>query len=662
MKKRWPLVIARQMLCIAQRPEFIDTEIEILRNYPEAWDEVWFSTPLGFPTLEEHRKTAELLAKLAEPFRRLDIGVALSLANEIGHGTELQGPTNGVTWEQKFTAHDGEVLEGRNCPRTPEFLEYLREMIRIYMQILHPDAIWLNDDARIWHDGKPACFCPQCLEEFGRLVGKYRTLPELSTLLNKRDGKENPFRQQWLDFAAGSLGIMGATIADAAREIDPDCRMGAQLGGSGHPYASNLGPLLAGLSGPQRQPVGIRPGAGFYVDKKLDDMFAKGIVIARINSAARKSGVPLGQICYELESYPFARSCKTARTTVLESTMALSFGCDSVAQYNNGADNVEAPDFYARKIKATAEWRKLWLVMQQIHAQSLPYGINSGYSPTALTRVLGADEPDWAWASVGYEKVFYSLLSGLPFVIDAIGSFTTLLHRENASTYSDAELRKLFAGKVIVDGEALEILAGRKLSFDPGVTAIRIKARVLREKFTADPLNGTSAGRSFYTSSSSVYKLECHGPARVLSVYQWRFQPDREDAGIASAWVQNSLGGVTLALGYNGIPYFCSDDKQHQLLNLCNALAGDGGMPVRLETPGPLAVFPRIDPDGSFRSIAVYNHSNDSSGKLTFTFRTPPEKLCCLGGGSREIAFTRQGNTVVTADLPGHDVLFLYRP
>lgn len=660
MKKRWPLVIARQMLCIAQRPEFIAAEIDLLSHCPGAWDEVWFSTPLGFPTPEVHRQTAELLARLAEPFRRIGVGVALSLANAIGHGTELQGPTDGVTWEQKLTAPDGTVFEGRNCPRTPGFLEYLREMIRIYMQILHPDAIWLNDDARLWHDGKPACFCPQCLEEFGRLTGKYRTLPKLNALLNKRDGKENPFRQQWLDCAAGSLGIMGAAIAEAAREIDPDCRLGAQLGGGGHPYAANLGPLLAGLSGPQRQPVGIRPGAGFYVDVKLDEMFAKGVVAARIASAAHQSGVPLGQICYELESYPFARPCKTARTTVLESTLALSAGCDSVAQYNNGADNVEAPDFYARKIKATAEWKKLWQVMQRSQAQSLPYGINAGFSPSALTRVLGEDEPDWAWTLAGYQGIFQSLLSGLPFVVDAAGSFTTLLNQENARSYSDAELEKLFAGKVIVDGEALEVLAGRKLSFDPGVSATRITARVLREKFTSEPLNGASAGRSFFTSSSSVYQLECRGPAKILGVYQWRFQPDREDAGIATAWVENSLGGVTLALGYNGIPHFCSDDKHRQLLNLCDALSG--GMPVRLETPGPLVVFPRLDPDGSFRSIAVYNHSNDGSGELTFTFRTPPGKLCCLGGASREIAFAQQGNTVVIADLPAQDVLFLYRP
>ena len=68
------------------KDDFIDALIEKIKENPGSCTDVWLASKYGFPSIEEHKKTAEKLSKVAEKFRKIGVGVSLQISNTIGHG------------------------------------------------------------------------------------------------------------------------------------------------------------------------------------------------------------------------------------------------------------------------------------------------------------------------------------------------------------------------------------------------------------------------------------------------------------------------------------------------------------------------------------------------------------------------------------------------
>lgn len=617
---------------------------------------VWLSAAFGFPTLEEQRATAEELVKLSNPFRQLGIGIALSLPNTIGHSGELVGSTAGVMWHN-MVGPDGFVHPGCNCPRDRKLLNYLHDMITIYMTVLKPDAIWLNDDMRMqgFTEVKYACFCKECLADFSRLQRHKWSRKDLVEALNTHDGKFNPLRSVWSDFGQSSLTAMAAEIADAAYSVKPECRMGAQLGCSGT-YSGNYVSMLRALGGKSGKPVGIRPGGGFYNDAMPRAMLYKSFLSMALVDATKAAN--LGQICYEMDSYPYTVCGKSAHGMAVESTLALATGSDSLSHYHGGADNREDDYFYEQRIAETMRYLPLWRMMRENNALSSPYGAAIRYSKHHNQRPLYAGENDWSWAHFDFDKVYEAIQTGLPLFMGSGESFATLLSADAIKGYTDDELMQVFAGKTIVDGAALEILSERKLDSIIGVGAERIQHKSVREEFTADPLNGTAIGHAFY-ASGAVYRLKLPGGERILSELYPRFERrGASSEGIASAIVQNNLGGVTAAIAYVGIPVQCSIDKHHQLQAIWDFMAG--GLAASLRSPGSFAFFPRIDASGKFKSACIFNLSIGESRKLEVRFKYMDKLLHYIRPGLETISLHADNASVILPPLQGWGVGYLY--
>ena len=111
-------------------------------------DEVWFSTGICFPKMEEHRAAARRLATAAEDLRKLGILPSLQIQATIGHGDAFihYADNSGMTW-QGFTSENGAVAKGCNCFRAPAFLAYMREMASLYAAAVKPYAVWVDDDS-----------------------------------------------------------------------------------------------------------------------------------------------------------------------------------------------------------------------------------------------------------------------------------------------------------------------------------------------------------------------------------------------------------------------------------------------------------------------------------------------------------------------------------
>ncbi|MBR4616051.1 MAG: hypothetical protein IKO55_10640, partial [Kiritimatiellae bacterium] len=120
-------------------PKVWQATVEQFRKYRAGVDEVWFSTGICFPKMEEHFANAARLARASEELRRLGIKPSIQIQATIGHGEALTlySDNSGIGW-QGYVADDGAVAKRLNCFRAPGFVAYMREMASAYAAAMRP--------------------------------------------------------------------------------------------------------------------------------------------------------------------------------------------------------------------------------------------------------------------------------------------------------------------------------------------------------------------------------------------------------------------------------------------------------------------------------------------------------------------------------------------
>ena len=335
-----------------------DTEsIEIWRAnfkavaaHPGCCDEIWFSTGCGVPTLEWHRARAAVIAEAARDCRAKGIVPSLQFQATIGHGDFSEDPTAELfkmkTWTG-WTGPTGIETKFCNCPRQPAFLDYLREVSRIYAP-LGFGSLWIDDDLRIeYHEPSgsfgrhPGCWCATCLKAFNAATDAKWTRPGLAEAIRTND----VLSASWRAFQAESVCAVAKAVAEVFRELSPDTMLGLQHA-SYDAVADSIGAILRTLHETSGRAVGSRPGGGSYYDDNPNEMVLKSI----------KSGwfrARLGDPDYvsawtpEIESWPRTYYSRSPQGVLVEGFTALMYGMNAVSFFiSNGA--MEDPDLYGR--------------------------------------------------------------------------------------------------------------------------------------------------------------------------------------------------------------------------------------------------------------------------------------------------------------------------
>ena len=110
----------------------------------------WFSTGIGFPSLDWHRAHAARLAAAADDLRSVGILPSIEIQAIIGHGdpiTRYRDDFAGKTW-RGWTGPDGNEAAFCSCPTDPELIRYFEEVGRLYAA-WHPASLWFDDDIAI---------------------------------------------------------------------------------------------------------------------------------------------------------------------------------------------------------------------------------------------------------------------------------------------------------------------------------------------------------------------------------------------------------------------------------------------------------------------------------------------------------------------------------
>ena len=608
-----PLVMQRYRGTQTEDPKIWEGTFEALKANPGVADDVWFSTGIGYPSLAWHREHSAFLGRSAEKCRAAGIEASLQLQATLGHGDGISSSADcsAKNWGG-FTGEDGTEARYCSCPRQPAFIEYFREVGRIYAS-WKPHTIWVDDDLRMHNHNpvKEGCWCKTCVGEFSRRE-KCEWTRETLAKACKADAALN---DRWRAFSEHSLVEFISVVIAAVHEVSPTTRFGLQCGPAG---AHNFG-IFKAMSDGTGLPASIRAGGGAYFDRDPFQVVHKAFYIGGMLQLIKDYGC-MGAICPEIENCPRSYGCKTVRGTCVEGILALAQGCNSLSIFATDAD-LESPEWYSRHVYAG---------LAAAHPLFKAYA-----KAVENTQVDGFFYPGFcadkfvAAKLIGPDPRMLSI--GLP-VVSAPGRYRGLiLDAAVVNLRSDVELKRLIGGakSVILDGAAAEALVRRGFAADlgglsAGASGVKkpgfSEAEGFRnEIFTDDPLNrGCGVRHATYFTSGHVVDFSDVAAKRVLGSYRRR---DGTSGGSATVLATLRDGRRVAVLGYSGfIDRGVSSGRLLQLQRIADWASGEA-LPLVLEEGVLAVVGVRTAADGTFAAATVLNTTIGCQSPLKLRIR-----------------------------------------
>ena len=309
-----------------------------------AFDEVWFSTGVSFPSLAWHEEHARQCAAAAADLRKMGVVPSIEIQTIIGHTDPIldAGDCSGQDWQTMVSA-DGLAAKRLSCPGDPRLIAYFVRVAELHAA-WKPGAIWVDDDlsyrnrapVREEKNRLAGCFCDRCLAGFVKKEGRAWKRDELARAIRA----DASVRRRWDDYSCGVMGELTRAIAEAVRRVSPETVMGYQYGGELRPA------IPRGLYLGSGRPVLLRPGAGAYWDTDPHEQLAKAYELQHMLRGVRGADW-VGACCPEIETCPRTFACRTPQGVILEAFENLALGMDFVSMFVADARTDETTDFYA---------------------------------------------------------------------------------------------------------------------------------------------------------------------------------------------------------------------------------------------------------------------------------------------------------------------------
>ena len=617
------------------RPEVWAATFEQFAKYRAGVDEVWFSTGICFPKMDEHRAAAARLAKAAEQLRRIGILPSLQIQATIGHGDAFlrYADNSGMTW-QGFTSENGAVAKGCNCFRAPAFLAYMKEMSALYAAAMRPYSVWIDDDIRIINHGGPGwgCHCDYCLGKFAEKEGRKRTRKQLVAAM-KTDAA---LAARWRAFAFEGEAELVRVIADAVHAASPETRMCQQQPGKCFPEHRLLYEACHAATG---LPVGMRPGAGAYFDYDPRDQIEKAYYLAlQVDTIGPLPFIE--RICPEIESCPRSFACRSGRGVLLEGLEALSQGMNALSALVIDA-GFETPEWYGGEILAplarNAAMLKRYVALNE-GAKRAGYGF-TGTPPVQLQT-----------ASLPLRPLLRTARSDLARIV-------TTTAAQNAVDAGKEAVGRLLAEDLLLDGAAAAILFKAGYGAEIGLAGCTAANGNLRERFLSVPVNEGFKARETPVSGQTLFLKPAPGSVTLTEYYSDANNAPLNLPGVAAAMFETKDGRRRVVFGTHAFTAGlskASGDRVMQLHRLCD-WASHGKSPVLLETPTRSFVQPRVRANGTLASVVFVNASIG---------RTPPVRLRLRGVAAKKATWSALDADDVALDVvrDGNDALVTLPP
>lgn len=600
----------------------IDQLITAMDLYKGCADDVWLTTPFAFPSLEKHKINAQKMKEAADKLREHGYRITLQLASTIGHG--WLGKTGDFSsFRSVMKCYDGTDETLRSCPGDEKFLEYIYNLVSIYMCIM-PDVIFIDDDLRL-NIKAYGCFCDRCMRDFNALHDTNFTSRELYELIFN----DMQWKDRWVDFGDMRLSKIVEKIIDAAQRYNKNIRIGLQTVSSFayNPY-KHICDVVYNKTG--AAPL-IRAGGLAYKDQEPREMVKKALDICYQRALLPEY---INDYRPEIEGFPHTFINKTPKGFALESALNLALSCNAVSIAAVVMNN-EPMSLYRNIFKKLAETRQYFQLLSRLQDETVPCGIQ------ILTAALEIPRKAGELTETTPADVFSKIEFGIPMsYLIKDEACPCYLSPEMAKTITEENVQKLEERNLLIEARAVLILQERGLGEQ---FPVEIKKQELseREYFSNHELNRGMEGATWYwPSTANVYSIFCSTECIFCSYYE-------EDQAPSTVVYTNRKGKKVAIIGSINGDWPLNSSKRMQVLRIADYLS-ENGLHAFVETPSQTLCIPRMDKNKKLCAVTVFNESIAPAENLVLQIKNACGKKVKLIGFEVQTADTELNDSKLT--------------
>ena len=486
----------------------------------DAIDSVAFSltyTPEGSPVINK-----------AQDYMRLFRCMKEKLQGEMPVGALLQA-TMGHGWTPDSKADFTKIIrpDGREpyqfCPLDPRFRKYIYDSVRL-TALEKPDFFMLDDDSRLI-TGRGGCFCKSHLEEFGKRTERIWTREELVSALET----DSSIAHKYDDLLKETMLIHAKNIRAAIDSVDPNipclfCTCSQDV--------RHAPDITRALAAPGQELV-VRINNARYLNDSPRS-FAPWFRFTAVQLAAFPETFTL---LAEPDTCPQNLYSTSSAVMNAQLTMSLLMGCSGgkiwitrLHSWEPGSGVNYRKTFIenARRYHALSKMKIRWTSPCIPIPEKMPFHVSS---------------------KIPYPSTWDSIFSrmGIPFSFDKYPDRVVLLGENDSDHLSDAEVKRILAREVLMDGTSAIKLTKRGFSNLIGCRAVEWTKATVSEERLADGGrikgngNGIRADLSDLKPGAKILST-CFHKAYALSNDVQKLSP-------GAVYFKNSLGGEVIICG-----------------------------------------------------------------------------------------------------------------
>lgn len=635
------------------KDDFIDALIEKIKENPGSCTDVWLASKYGFPSIEEHKKTAEKLSKVAEKFRKIGVGVSLQISNTIGHGEYMRScDCSGLVFENspatRFTGPDGTKANYCFCPNGDYFRKYTTEEIKIYVSAIKPDCVWFDDDLR-WTNHAPVdfgCFCDDCIKRFNAENNFNYSREELVRAVND----DLAVRVLFIGFLRRSQKEIAYLFSKAVNSACGDSAVGEQYCAYGGLTGYGYEHMFSAMRDATGKAPRTRPGGGAYDDYDVNAFLEKACLINYQNHMLPSF---VEEKCPEIENLPDVKFGKTIAGTCLETTLYLASGCTS-ASYAMLMNDYEPMEWHGEMLAEFARHAPYWEKLAECSKQTTQAGIVLALPEKAY---LAKTEEDFGWNYEPWSSGTELTLCGLSPAYSHDTESAYFLHNDCARLMTNEELENFMRKPVITDAETIEILLQR--GFEPGIEVHRVGAFGINCVYEDHTVNRGFEGRKWRLpwATQNAYSL-IGSDCETIMRYAQTGNEKVPGVGEAAAVIFTTpFGGKWAVFGDGLWSKIMSGERRSEILNTAEYI-NPGRLSAVLETHAKAIVLPRENKERKLVSVTVINATVGKAKNLKLRVRnTAGTEFSYMSqyNGSGIAVSEDNGDGSITVTLPETD-------
>jgi len=583
-------------------------------------------TPEGDPVFDKAAVYLPRLKKMKALLKGAKGKFGIQFQATMGHGWV---PDSMTPW-QKIVGPDGEEPYVF-CPLGQAFRSYLQEQVGKLAEI-RPDFFMVDDDTR-FITGRDGCFCPLHLAEMEKRTGRAWTRESLVAALKTDTALAHVYDKLLEDSIVGLVQIVRAAFDN----VDPSIAGTFCCCACDVRHATRIARAVA-ASG--QRPV-LRLNNGRYCRED-----ARAIPGWLHKTALQLSTIDSDVVVLdEPDTCPQNRYSMSARDFHCHLAMSILEGCHGAKIWVTRMGQWEPKSGVAYR-EALAAHRGLYAALAELsptwEGVRIPLPAKGYFSLKSYW-----DIPNWGGDFLGRAGIAYAnAKASMPLAALTGG---------DAAMLTDADIRGLLAGKLILDGAGAKALAARGFSKEIGCRVEDWTGPVVSFEVLAD-------GTHINAKPEAVKLVDINPKATVLSTYHHRDAALAKDStlvGLGAIKFANALGGEVIVVADMlprnvdlGSFHFYNETRKAQILNFLQQL---GYVAPYYSGDAEILIKWGRDKDGN-RLLVVLDTGHDDLEELPLVFPDGncPQTAERLGddGVWHPVGVRREGSGRVTLNSP----------